>query len=173
VLANAASEGELRAQRVVLNKLLTVQLPRRSNNNSARKALWALNSPATPPIDSSSLLTASDRARPVPTCEPVTNGAPRRKKACKNCSCGLGELEAEELSSRKVVLLDLVGENGSTVEVAAGGEETEKERLAKAAKAASKATSSCGSCFLGDAFRCASCPYMGRLSATLSIYHIV
>ncbi|KAG9317247.1 cytokine-induced anti-apoptosis inhibitor 1, Fe-S biogenesis-domain-containing protein [Chiua virens] len=122
---------------------------------SSKKALWTLSSPATPSIDAESLLTTADRARPVPTCEPVNSGAPRRKKACKNCTCGLAEIEAEEVKSGKVVLLDTDG----VVEV--GASNVEKERLIAAAKAAPKATSSCGSCFLGDAFRCASCPYLG------------
>ncbi|KIJ70325.1 hypothetical protein HYDPIDRAFT_79271 [Hydnomerulius pinastri MD-312] len=122
---------------------------------SSKKALWTLSSPSTPSIDAEALLTAADRARPVPTCEPVTAGAPIRKKACKNCTCGLAEIEAEEAGTQKVVLLDADG----AVEVGAG--EGEKERLVAAAKAASKATSSCGSCFLGDAFRCAGCPYLG------------
>ena len=122
---------------------------------SSKKAIWTLSSPSTPSIDAEALLTTADRARPIPTCEPVNSEAPRRKKACKNCTCGLAEVEAEEANSGKVVLLDADG----AVEVGVG--DTEKERLIAAAKAAPKATSSCGSCFLGDAFRCASCPYLG------------
>ncbi|KAI6097418.1 cytokine-induced anti-apoptosis inhibitor 1, Fe-S biogenesis-domain-containing protein [Pisolithus croceorrhizus] len=77
------------------------------------------------------------------------------RRPCKSCTCGLAELEAEENGKGKVVLLDADG----VVEVGSG--ETEKQRLLAAAKAAPKATSSCGSCFLGDAFRCEGCPYMG------------
>lgn len=122
---------------------------------ASKKAVWALSSSSTPTIDAEALLTDADRARPVPTCEPVLPGAPRRKKACKGCTCGLAELEAEEIPTGKVVLLDSDG----AVEVGSG--DVEKQRLLAAAKAAPKATSSCGSCFLGDAFRCEGCPYMG------------
>jgi len=123
---------------------------------SSKKALWTLSSPSTPPIDPETLLTAADRERPVPTCEPINGSAPRRKKACKGCTCGLAELEAEEVQQSKVVVID-GNVNGSAVEVP----QSDKERLINAAEAAPKATSSCGSCFLGDAFRCASCPYLG------------
>jgi len=138
-----------------------VALPRRRPKpnpdlKSQKMALWTLSSPSTPPIDAESLLTAEDRARPVPTCEPLNAGAPRRKKACKNCTCGLAELEAEELKQSKVVVVD-----GSVNGLAMAVPQSEKERLLSAAKTAPKATSSCGSCFLGDAFRCDSCPYLG------------
>jgi hypothetical protein len=124
---------------------------------AAKKAIWDLTAPRGDTIDAESLLTDADKARPA-ACEPFKAGGPRRKKACKGCTCGLAEEEEAELRDglAKVVLLD-GSESGSASEVVL----SEKERLSKAAKATPKATSSCGSCFLGDAFRCASCPYMG------------
>jgi hypothetical protein len=126
------------------------------NRTAAKKALWTSSSPSSPMIDAESLLTPADKARPVPTCEPVSVSTPRRKKACKGCTCGLAELEEEEQKTSKVVLLD--GSIDGEARVVA---QDEKQRLINAAKAAPKATSSCGSCFLGDAFRCAGCPYLG------------
>lgn len=167
VLSNLPGQGVIIAQKpaqtasVSLKTKTTIAAPvplRKKTDPAVKKALWALNSPSTPKIDAESLLTPADKARPVPTCEPVTAAAPRRKKACKSCSCGLAELEEEERKTGKVVLLD-GSQDGAALEVSQG----EKDRLVEAAKNAPKATSSCGSCFLGDAFRCASCPYIGTI----------
>jgi hypothetical protein len=58
-----------------------------------------------------------------------------KPKACANCSCGRAELEA-------------VVESGQAVDVAKNVE-------------TGKVSSSCGNCYLGDAFRCGGCPYKG------------
>ena len=135
----------------------SIALPKRQTAAKLQKAaIWSYSDPSTPTLDPSSLLQPSDLVRPVPTCEPVVDGAPRRKKACKGCTCGLAELEATEAKNSKVVVLSGVVD-GEAIAVT----QDEKQRLVEAAAKASKATSSCGSCFLGDAFRCASCPYLG------------
>jgi hypothetical protein len=64
--------------------------------------------------------------------------APRRA-ACKNCSCGRAEGVIPE-------------------PVAAAA------TPAAAAAPAAAPKSSCGSCYLGDAFRCSTCPYLGQPS---------
>ncbi|CCL99440.1 uncharacterized protein FIBRA_01458 [Fibroporia radiculosa] len=165
MLSPAAEDGSLVAQKpahaasVSLKSSSASALPLRRKvdpeRKASKKALWTFSAPSTPIIDAESLLTDADRERPA-VCEPISSGTPRRKKACKNCSCGLAELEADELASSKVVILD-GAESGSTMEVA----QSEKDRLVAAAAAAPKATSSCGNCYLGDAFRCSSCPYRG------------
>ncbi|CAD6940378.1 unnamed protein product [Tilletia controversa] len=149
----------------------------------ARKALlWATHSADTTLVDQRTLLRPSDyispEARKADCDVPLpTDGAEgtnkRRKKACKGCTCGLREMQEEEDRSteagREVVLLD---END--IDLPNGGslaKTTETEmvvgrdgvaRSVKKVKVDTKgATSSCGSCFLGDAFRCSSCPYLG------------
>nr|XP_013804096.1 PREDICTED: anamorsin [Apteryx mantelli mantelli] len=76
-------------------------------------------------LDSDELLDSEDLKKPdpsslrAPSCKEMG-----KKKACKNCTCGLAEeLEQEKKSSQP--------------------------------------KSACGNCYLGDAFRCASCPYLG------------
>ena len=76
-------------------------------------------------VDDKTLLSEEDLVKPDPSSLRVC-GTTGKRKACKDCSCGL----AEELD--------------------AGGPVKKKDF-----------TSSCGSCYLGDAFRCASCPYLG------------
>ncbi|XP_066504882.1 anamorsin [Hoplias malabaricus] len=82
-------------------------------------------------LDSDELLDAEDLKKPDPAslrASTCGDSGTKKKKACKNCTCGL----AEEL-----------------------------EQESKAAQKASQPKSACGSCYLGDAFRCASCPYLG------------
>ncbi|KAF5299882.1 hypothetical protein FQA39_LY11419 [Lamprigera yunnana] len=80
-------------------------------------------------IDPDDLLDEEDFKRPEQSSLRVC-GTTGKRKACKDCSCGLAEELDMEAGSRKPVN-------------------------------SAEAKSSCGSCYLGDAFRCATCPYFG------------
>lgn len=89
-------------------------------------AVWKLDDTVDDDIiDADQLLDEDDLKKPDPSSLKVC-GTTGKRKACKNCSCGLAE-------------------------------ELEKE----SAPVESTPKSSCGNCYLGDAFRCASCPYLG------------
>ena len=79
-------------------------------------------------VDEDDLLAEEDLATKEANtdCGTSANG---KRKACKNCSCGLREL--------------LEGEDGES-------------RPPPASKSA------CGNCALGDAYRCAGCPHLGK-----------
>lgn len=82
--------------------------------------------------------------------EPNTGGK-KRRKACKDCTCGLAEKEAFAF--------------GETTEEPA---EPVKPRVQFSAQELTEIdftiegkTGGCGSCSLGDAFRCSGCPFLG------------
>ncbi|KAJ5987596.1 Cytokine-induced anti-apoptosis inhibitor 1 [Penicillium sp. IBT 35674x] len=102
-------------------------------------------------INEDSLLNEEDLTRPImppPECQPKTG---RRRKACKDCTCGLADrLEAEDKERRENADKSLNVMKLNTDDLAELDFTVE-----------GKQTGSCGSCALGDAFRCAGCPYLG------------
>ena len=86
-------------------------------------------------IDENALLDGDNSIQNQSGCgvDNSASGIPGKKRACKNCSCGLAELE----EGQQPVKLNTID-----------------EKVNKA--------SGCGGCAKGDAFRCASCPFLGK-----------
>ncbi|KAM0287279.1 hypothetical protein ACHAQH_000593 [Verticillium albo-atrum] len=108
-------------------------------------------------IDEDTLLTEEDIKRPVnipPECAPK---AGKRRRACKDCSCGLAEkLAAEDAAKRATAdaKLGAIQKQAADVKLAA-------DDLAEVDFTVQGKVGSCGNCALGDAFRCDGCPYVG------------
>ncbi|KAF2100960.1 Fe-S cluster assembly protein dre2 [Rhizodiscina lignyota] len=101
-------------------------------------------------IDEDMLLTEEDMTRPIiqpPECRPK---AGKRRRACKDCTCGLKEkIEAEDATKRANADKAL-----NTIKLGA-------DDLAEVDFTVQGKVGSCGNCALGDAFRCDGCPYIG------------
>ncbi|MCJ1471105.1 electron carrier [Pseudocyphellaria aurata] len=99
-------------------------------------------------IDEDTLLGDEDLSRPViqpPSCRPA---AGKRRRACKDCSCGLAQrLEAEDAAKRATADQNLA--------------KLRADDLAEVDFTIQGKVGSCGNCALGDAFRCDGCPYIG------------
>ena len=97
-------------------------------------------------IDENTLLTEEDLRRPIqqpPECAPEPG---KKRRACKDCTCGLASrLEAEDKARRAKADSDL-----NTLKLKAEDLNEMELDLTVQGK-----TGSCGSCSLGDAFRCA------------------
>lgn len=100
-----------------------------NTQNDIKSNVWKLDD-NDEIIDEDELLNEEDWKKPEPGSLKVC-GTTGKRKACKNCSCGLADELAQEAKAGQVI------------------DTTDAPK------------SSCGSCYLGDAFRCASCPYLG------------
>ncbi|KAL6454357.1 DRE2 Fe-S cluster assembly protein DRE2 [Candida maltosa Xu316] len=100
-------------------------------------------------------------------CE-LSNGK-RRKKACKDCTCGLKELEEQELSEQATLQNSVLSNlaKSATAEAIRIEERLKnkikftEEDLSEIDFTVKGKTGGCGSCALGDAFRCDGCPFLG------------
>lgn len=101
-------------------------------------------------IDEDDLITEEDMARPVlqpPECRPK---AGKRRRACKDCTCGMKEkIEAEDAAKR------------ASADKALNSLKLDEDDLAEVDFTVQGKVGSCGNCALGDAFRCDGCPYIG------------
>ncbi|EFQ98943.1 DUF689 domain-containing protein [Nannizzia gypsea CBS 118893] len=101
-------------------------------------------------IDEDELIDADELERPIiqpPECRPK---AGKRRRACKDCTCGLAQkLQAEDKAQRANA-----DEKLSALKLNSG-------EIAEVDFTVKGKTGSCGNCSLGDAFRCDGCPYIG------------
>ncbi|KAJ1765435.1 electron carrier [Coemansia sp. RSA 1813] len=109
------------------------------------KKVWMLNVESDDEAeieDQDGLLEEEDLIKPNAKALARPDGIKPRRKPCKNCTCGLAE-------------------GGDVDESAACAPEDSKPKMPRKPVDVVNVKSSCGSCSLGDAFRCTACPYLG------------
>ena len=118
----------------------------------------------------------SDKLITPRKCDISLNGGKKRKKACKDCTCGLKELEELEVSNQQNLQDQILGKlaQSATLEAIKIEERLKQQQQQQKVKVkfteedlseidftVQGKTGGCGLCALGDAFRCDGCPYLG------------
>ncbi|KAJ1647572.1 electron carrier [Coemansia erecta] len=118
--------------------------PGNDGKAEAAKKAWMINVESDDEAeieDQDGLLEEEDFAKPDAASLARPDGAKPKRKACKNCTCGLADgLEPDESKACKP---------------------NEKTKKPTRPVDVVNVKSACGNCSLGDAFRCSSCPYLG------------
>lgn len=121
------------------SRFIVCQRPKWETGNVAKVNIPVAVKMSTSDLAEDELIDEEDLLKGVeiPVVEPQDcgEGAGGKRRACANCTCGLADQEAQGAQ-----------EVNKTLSV--------EEKVVKA--------SSCGNCSKGDAFRCASCPFLGK-----------
>ncbi|EJS42834.1 dre2p [Saccharomyces arboricola H-6] len=99
-------------------------------------------------IEEEDLIDEDDSSKPMITMITCGKSKTKKKKACKDCTCGMKEQEEREVN-------DLRSQQDKVIKF------TEDELTEIDFTIDGKKVGGCGSCSLGDAFRCSGCPYLG------------
>ncbi|EGV64785.1 electron carrier [Yamadazyma tenuis] len=120
-------------------------------------------------IDENELVEASSPNYNLIVPRKCDTSGKKRRKACKDCTCGLKEQEEMELQNQSLLQTSLLSKMvRSATEEAMKIEEKLKNKVQFTETDMSEIdftikgkTGGCGSCSLGDAFRCDGCPFLG------------